>query len=116
MNKKEISIAKKTLKLLESKSWDNIKLSNILENQNENNIKRKNDIIITINKYFDYLLKQNLSNLETSSSRDMLFEVIMARLDILNLYRKAVKKLIKKIISKPHLFINIIPSFLKVLF
>ena len=33
MNKKEISIAKKTLKLLESKSWDNIKLSNILENQ-----------------------------------------------------------------------------------
>ena len=40
MNKKEISIAKKTLKLLESKSWD-IKLSNILENQNENNKKKK---------------------------------------------------------------------------
>ena len=38
-------------------------------------IKRKNDIIITINKYFDYLLKKNLSNLETSSSRDMLFEL-----------------------------------------
>ena len=45
--------------------------------------------------YIDFLLNNNLKNIEKSSFRDMLFEVFMARLDILNQYRFPIKKLIK---------------------
>ena len=80
MQKSKIFIAKKTLELLEKKEWKNISLSSILGKDKNTNIKSKNDLLININKYFDYLLIKNLSNLEESSKRDMLFEVIMARL------------------------------------
>ena len=41
----------------------------------------------------------------------MLFEVIMARLDILNLHRKSIKKLIKYFSYNPHEFIKLLPIF-----
>ena len=60
-----------------------------------------------INRYFDYLLKNNLNSIESSSSKDMIFEVLKARFDILNKYRKSIKNLAKYIKSNPHKFIII---------
>ena len=113
MQKSKIFIAKKTLELLEKKEWKNISLSSILDKDKNMNIKSKNDLLININKYFDYLLIKNLSNLEESSKRDMLFEIIMARLDILNLHRKSIKKIIKYLFSNPQKFIVLAPSFIE---
>ena len=43
----------------------------------------------------------------------MLFEVIMARLDILNLHRKSIKNLIKYFYSNPKDFVKLLPSFVE---
>ena len=113
MQKDKIKIIKKTLKLLENNTWDKISLKVILKDKDNKLFKDKNDVLININKFFDYELKLNLKNLETSSSKDMLFEVIMARLDIINNYRKSVNNLIKFFFSKPHIFIRLVPNFVE---
>tara|TARA_B100001769_G_C21995769_1_gene535195 strand:- start:130 stop:705 length:576 start_codon:yes stop_codon:yes gene_type:complete len=113
MDKIKISIAKKTLKLLENKDWNKILLSDILSTQNNKSIKNKRQLLININRYFDFILKKNLSNLEESSSKDMLFEVLMARLDILNSHRKPIKKIIKYLLSNPNDFLAMLPSFIE---
>tara|TARA_B100000575_G_scaffold207868_1_gene169181 strand:+ start:9560 stop:10108 length:549 start_codon:yes stop_codon:yes gene_type:complete len=112
VHKGRIFIAKKTLALLEKKTWDKIKLNNILEGQHTQLFKTKNDALININKYFDFLLQQNLSSLEKSSTKDMLFEVLMARLDILNIHRKSIKNLLNFFIYKPHESLRLIPSLI----
>jgi len=113
MNKENISIAKNTLKFLEKKSFNNIKMQEILKSYNKTSIKNKYELIVNLNRFFDYLLKKNLQNLEKSSRKDMIFEVFMARLDILNLYRIQIKKIINYLKSKPHEFVKIIPSFVE---
>ena len=113
MQKNEISIALNALKLLEKNSWEKISLSNILSKQKKITIKNKTDILIIINRYFDYLLKENLSSIEVSSSKDMLFEVLMERLDILNNYRTSVKKIINYFLLQPQVFIRVLPSFIE---
>ena len=113
MNKDKIKIALKTLNLLEKTAWENIELIDIIEKKNINIFKNKKEILIYINRYFDYLLKKNVSDIEKSSTKDMLFEVLMARFDILNLHRKSIKKLIKYFLAKPQEFISLIPSFIE---
>ena len=95
MNKNKISIAKKTLKLLERNSWTSITLSNIVSKKDQLFFKNKKELIINLNRYFDFLLKKNLTNLDQSSQKDMLFEILMARLDILNEYRNSIINLIR---------------------
>ena len=112
MQRKKISIAKKTLAKLEIKSWNKITLSQILDNESKKIFNTKTDLLININNYFDFLLRENLVEIEKSSTKDMLFEVIMARLDIINIHRKSIKKLIIYFSTKPHTFIKLIPSFL----
>ncbi len=113
MQKNKIIIAKKTLSLLEKNSWDKIKFSNIINKKNNLPFHNKKDLLININRYFDFLLKQNLVSLEKSTSKDMLFEVIMARLDILNEHRKSIKNIIKYLKFKPQILITLLPSFLE---
>ena len=100
MQSSKVSIAKKTLILLETQSWNRVSLSKVLGNKRYANINNKNDLLININRYFDYLLKENLISLEKSSTKDMLFEVLMARLDILNIHRKSIKSLLNYFLSK----------------
>ena len=50
--------------------------------------------------------------LEESTKKDMLFEILMARLDILNLYRKSIKNN-KVFIFNPQKFIVMAPSFIE---
>ena len=107
----KVKIAKKTLKLLEKNSWEKITLLKVLEKQKDKSIKNKNDLLININRYFDFMLKQNLVMLEKSTTKDMLFEVFMARLDILNQYRASIKNLLKYFSSNPHKLVKLLPSF-----
>ena len=85
MNQNKISLAKKTLQHLEKKKLRDINLKNFLSNTKVPNMNNKIDLILNINDFFDFQLKKNLANIEKSSQRDMLFEIMMARHDILNL-------------------------------
>jgi len=110
VNQNKISLAKKTLHYLEKKKLSDINLKNFLSNSKVPNINNKIDLILNINDFFDFQLKKNLVNIEKSSQRDMLFEIIMARYDILNEYRTSVKNIINYFISKPHEVIKLIPK------
>ena len=114
MNKEQIQIAKKTLKILSNKSWGLISIKDISRvSKLPKNIKNKNDLLKNINRYFDYLIKINTRTLEVSSKKDMLFEVIMARFDILQKYRKSIIKIYESFRPNPHKSLLLIPSFLE---
>ncbi len=113
MEKNKIQIASKTLKLLEKKSFENITLTEVIGNKKNKFLNSKVDLIININKYFDFLLKDNCKTIEVSTTKDMLFEVMMARLDILNDYRKSVKNIINFLTTNPKIIIKLFPSYIK---
>ena len=113
MQKNKIDVAKKTLKELENISLKKISIKKILNSEKNIKFSNKNDLLININRYFDYLLKKNLINIENSSSKDMLFEVYMARLDILNLHRKSVLNIIENLFTQPKLLIILLPSIVQ---
>ena len=113
MQKNKIDIAKKTLKELENVSLKKISIKKIVNGENNIKFSSKNDLLININRYFDYLLKKNLINIENSSSKDMLFEVYMARLDILNLHRKSILNIIENLYTEPKLVITLLPSIIE---
>ena len=64
MQKNKIAIAKKTLKFLDKHSFNKINLRNILGKEKKININNKKDLLININRYFYFLLKENLYNLD----------------------------------------------------
>ena len=113
MQNNKINIAKKTLKELEKVSLKKISIKKILNGEKNIKFSNKNDLLININRYFDYLLKKNLINIENSSSKDMLFEVYMARLDILNLHRKSILNIIENLYTQPKLVITLLPSIVE---
>ena len=97
----EKKIAQQTLHVLNKKSWNTFSLDQILKKVKvkKTNIKTKFDLLKTISKYVDYLLIDKTNSLENSTSKDMLFEVLMARFDILEENRKAfleIYKILKK--------------------
>ena len=87
----EKKIAQQTLNILMKKSWNTFSLDQILNNVKvkKTYIKTKFDLLKPISKYVDYLLINKMKSLENSSPKDMLFEVLMARFDILERNRKA---------------------------
>ncbi len=113
MNQNKISLAKKTLQYLEKKKLREINLKNFLSNSKVLNMKNKIDLILNINDFFDFQLKKNLVNIEKSSQRDMLFEIMMARYDILNEYRASVKNIINHFMSRPQGVIKLIPKLIE---
>ena len=118
MNKENINIALKTLKLLKKKSWGEIRLEEIIKNskKHKQSIKTKNDLLKNINRYVDYLLKKETSSIEKSTIKDMLFEVIMARFDVLQKYRNSFLTLFESFKSNPQKSIILLPSFLESMF
>ena len=114
MQKEKISIAIKTLNLLKKKSLEEIKIDEIIKNSSEKKlIKSKNDLLKNINRYIDYLLLKNSSDIEKSTHKDMLFEVIMARFDIIQKYRNSFLLLFHTIKFNPKYFLKLLPSFLE---
>ena len=110
----EKKIAQQTLNILKKKSWNTFSLSQILKNaEDKKTYKTKFDLLKTISKYVDYLLINKTKSLENSSSKDMLFEVLMARFDILELNRKAFLEIYKILKKNPQQFIKLFPTFLE---
>ena len=110
MNQNKISLAKKTLQYLEKKKLRDINLKNLLSNTKAGDINNKIDLILNINDFFDLILKKNFVNIEKSSQRDMLFEIMMARYDILNEYRTSVKNIINHFMSRPQEVLKLLPK------
>ena len=113
MNQNKISLAKKTLQYLEKRKLRDINLKNFLSNTKVSDMNNKVDLILNINEFFDFKLKKNLVNLEKSSQRDMLFEIMMARYDILNEYRASVKNIINHFMSRPQGVLKLIPKLIE---
>ena len=111
----EKKIAQQTLQVLRKKSWGTFSLEQILKKVKvkKTNIKTKFDLLKTISKYVDYLLIDKTKYLENSTTKDMLFEVIMARFDILEENRKAFLEIYKILKKNPQQFIKLLPTFLE---
>ena len=113
MNQNKISLAKKTLQYLEKKKLKDINLKNFLSNTKVSDMNNKIDLILNINDFFDFELKKNLVNIEKSSQRDMLFEIMMARYDLLNEYRTSVKNIINHFMTRPQGVLKLIPKLIE---
>ena len=115
VDKNNILIAIKTLNLLKKKPWSEIKLEEIISvsKKKKNFIKKKNDLLKYINQYVDYLLKIESSSIEKSTSKDMLFEIIMLRFDVLQKYRKSFLNLFESFKLKPQKSLILLPSFIE---
>ena len=111
----EKKIAQQTLNILMKKSWNTFSLEQVLKNVKvkKTYIKTKFDLLKPISKYIDYQLINNTKSLENSSTKDMLFEVLMARFDILQIYRESFLKIYKVFKKKPQYIIQLLPSFLE---
>ena len=110
---KEKKIAHETLKILKKKSWKAITFEEVIKNKKNINIKSKFDLLKNINKYVDDALISQMKKLETSSTKDMLFEVLMARFDILQQNRISFIEIYKAFKASPQFFIQLLPSFIE---
>ena len=111
----EKKIAQNTLEFLKKKSWSTLSLDQVIKNNKNKqiNIKNKLDLLRNINRYVDDELIKKMKFLENSSTKDMLFEVLMARFDILQIYRESFLKIYKVFKKKPQYIIQLLPSFLE---
>ena len=119
MNKQLIKLAEKTLLRLEKKSWKSIKIDEIYNKTNinkkilQNKISSKRDLLKNINLYFNFKLRNNADSIEQSTHKDMIFEVIMMRFDILQIYRKPIIKIFEFFKTKPHELVFLLPSLIE---
>ena len=115
MIKIEKNIAENTLSILKKKSLQSLSLDDVLKKYNQKNIhiKSKIDLLKNINRYVDYLLVNKMKSIESSSTKDMLFEVLMARFDILEQNRQSFIEIYKGFKKTPQYFIGLFPSFLE---
>ena len=111
----EKKIAQQTLQVLRKKSWSLFSLEQILKKVKvkKTNIKTKFDLLKIISKYVDYLLIDKTKDLENSTTKDMLFEVLMARFDILEENRKAFIEIYNILKKNPKQFLKLLPTFLE---
>ena len=111
----EKKIAEDTLKKLHKKSWDKLTLDDVLDKKNKKQkiINTKNDLLTNINKYVDNLLIEKTKNIDSSSTKDMLFEVLMARFDILQENRISFIKIFEALKKSPKKILKLFPSFLE---
>ena len=106
-------IAQQTLKFLAIKSWSAISVEEVIKTKKNVSIKSKIDLLKNINRYVDDALIIQMNKLEISSTKDMLFEVLMARFDILQKNRKSFIEIYKCFKKSPQFFIQLLPSFLE---
>ena len=75
-------------------------------------IKNKKDLLIKLNNYFDYKVSSKISNIENSNYKDMIFEVIMMRFDVLQENRKGIISIFNSFKSRPKLLFFLLPALL----
>ena len=116
MKNEQKKIATTALKLLQRKKWNTIELNEIKKKSKVKSfdkiIKNKQDVLRKINNYFDYQLSLSIRNIEKSDNKDMIFEIIMMRFDILQKYRKAIKSIFVSLKNKPNQLICFLPEIL----
>tara|TARA_Y100001970_G_C14002602_1_gene734185 strand:+ start:373 stop:912 length:540 start_codon:yes stop_codon:yes gene_type:complete len=115
VEKKLIKLAENTLKISKKKSWSSITFKEIMRISgiNQSKIKNKNDILKNINRFFDFKLIKISKNIEKSSSKDMIFELMMMRFDILHSHRKSVLNFFDFFKKNPQEFVLLLPSFIE---
>ncbi len=118
MDKVRERIANETLLFLKSNSWESITIDKILERSKlgrkkfQNYIKKKFDLLENINNFFDDKVIDDSNTIENSSKKDMIFEVLMMRFDLLNQYRPQIIKIFNLLKKKPQYSIRVLPSFI----
>ena len=115
--KKDLKIiALETLKLLTKKSWSNLSIKEIKLKSKvklfSNLIKNKQELLNNINSYFDYNLILNSKKIENSNSKDMIFEILMMRYDVLQDNRKAVLSIFRSFRNNPKELVCMLPKLL----
>lgn len=111
----ERKIAEITLKKLTNKSWSNLSLDDVLVKniKKKKYINTKNDLLKNLNRYVDSILIEKTKYLENSTTKDMLFEVLMMRFDILQQNRLSFIKIFDSLKKSPKTILNLFPSFLE---
>ena len=116
MNKELKKIAEITLNLLSKKSWKILSLKEVKQKTKvelfDELIKNKQELLNNINSYFDYALSLQVINLEDSDHKDMLFEILMMRFDILQNNRNAILSIFTSFKHKPKELIFLLPQLL----
>ena len=116
MNKDFINIAKTSLKILEKISWRKLLLEDVKKKSKikkfDKLIINKQDLLGKINNYFDYEFSKLSGNIEDSSNKDMLFEILMIRFDILQLNRNAIISIFNSFKKNPKELIFLLPSII----
>ena len=112
-------IAKLTLNYILLNKWETISVEKIAKklkiNQSKvsNLIKNKKDLLKNINKYFDDKIFESSKLIDKSTPKDMIFELLMMRFDLLNNHRKSLIKIFDMFKKKPQQFIFLLPSFIE---
>ena len=111
----EKKIAQITLKKLVNKSWNKLSLDDVLVKniKKQKYVKTKNDLLKNLNRYVDSILIEKTKYLENSSTKDMLFEVLMMRFDILQQNRLSFIKIFDALKKSPKNILKLFPSFLE---
>ena len=119
MNKQLIKLAETTLLMLEKRSWHSIKIDEVYNKINinkknlQNKVDNKRDLLRNINHYFDFKLRNISDSIEKSTRKDMIFEIIMMRFDILQIYRKPIIKIFEFFKKKPQELVFLLPSLIE---
>jgi len=116
MKQELIKIAQVTLKILSKKSWNYLSISEVKQKSKikifDNEIKNKHVLLRNINAYFDHVLSLDVRGIEQSNRKDMIFEVMMMRFDILQNNRKALQSIFNSFKNKPQELIFLLPHLL----
>ncbi len=111
----EKKIAEITLKKLVHVSWNKLSLDDVLLKnvKKKKYINTKNDLLKNLNRYVDNILIEKTKYLENSTTKDMLFEVLMLRFDILQQNRISFIKIYDALKQSPKNTLKLFPSFLE---
>ena len=111
----EKKIAEITLKKLVNKSWSKLSIDDVIVKniKKQKYINTKNDLLKNLNRYVDSILIEKTKYLENSSAKDMLFEVLMSRFDILQENRASFIKIYDALKKSPTKILKLFPSFLE---
>tara|TARA_Y100000590_G_scaffold465179_1_gene636718 strand:- start:2041 stop:2598 length:558 start_codon:yes stop_codon:yes gene_type:complete len=118
MKNQLIIVGENTLKILEKKTWNSLKLQDVFKktkNVKKETFKKitdKKDLLTAINSYIDDQLKQYSNNIEQSNEKDMFFEILMTRFDILQKYRRGILSIFHSFKRKPQELLYLLPSFI----
>tara|TARA_Y100001970_G_C14251443_1_gene872177 strand:+ start:4842 stop:5393 length:552 start_codon:yes stop_codon:yes gene_type:complete len=116
MNSSKKKIAINTLDILKTRIWENVNLSDIKKKSKvksfDNIIKHKKDLLKIINQYFDYRLSLKKNKIEKSSEKDMIFEILMMRFDLLQNHRNGIISIFRSFRKQPKELIYLLPDIL----